>query len=226
TSELDILVAPTSGFLGDGFFNPSPRLAVRSAATGQALPNATVDVLIEHHLTGIRTSTTVVTDAQGEATIAPSLGNDAGPATIVLTRPGALPKVFRVGLYRWELLLNLVPPTGHPFLVARFVQGENRPMRILVAVDAPLPGGPVATPFGDLHTSLLNRGPSFGALDGLGLFGPANPIATAAPEFFQLVPLVVLPPPGTAAVFQVLGLDPVRPWPASIVISPARNVVF
>ena len=103
---------------------------------------------------------------------------------------------------------------------------DSPPTQTELAADLPLPGGPIPTPFGALHTSILSPGPNFAALDGLGAFGPPDPAAIAAPEYLQLIAMPNGPPMAVTVVLQVYAYEASLPYPQNILVSPPRQLVF
>ena len=98
-------------------------------------------------------------------------------------------------------------------------------MGFILAVHLPQVA-PVSSVCGDIHTSLLAPGPGPGTIDGLGILGPADPTAVAAPEYLRIFPLVDGIPTGLTIVLQIYARDDSRSYPHDIVVSPAMTLGF
>ena len=98
---------------------------------------------------------------------------------------------------------------------------------IVVAADVPPPApGFASTIFGDVYTSVLNPGPSFVALDGIGLLGPPDPSVVTNPNFIRTMTFPGLAGSGATAVFQVYGLDASQPTPLNGFVSNPVTITF
>ena len=164
-----------------------------------------------------------VTDGNGCATF-PTVLADAfvGFGQLTATAATAMPldiNVFHRGLFaNWVAAVELV-----------FVSYQDSIMGlpIIVAADVPQPSpGFVSTVFGEIHTGILNPGPSFVALDGIGLFGPADPTVVTTPNFVRTMTFPGLAGSGMTAVFQVYGYDAAQPTPLDGFVSNAVTITF
>ncbi|MCA9323164.1 MAG: hypothetical protein KDB53_20655, partial [Planctomycetes bacterium] len=201
-------------------------LKVAVTSTGTPVPNRVLTIT-ELPASGNPITTTVTTDAQGLATVSAVSSNQMGTGTLIIqsatTNALALPYHRR----RFQVTLNLNPPVGLPFIAVQLEHAGALPLPFTLAVDVPLPPpGALFTPFGDINTSLLARGPAFAAIDGLGLFGIPNPTAIADPNYFQVFPITSAIPPGTVAIVQAYARDFSLPFLDGIVISPAATLLF
>jgi hypothetical protein len=87
----------------------------------------------------------------------------------------------------------------------------------------------VLTQYGNIWTSILNPGPSFGALDGMGLVGPPMPAYTTGSVTPTWTMNVNPVPPlgGVMVLFQAYSVDTARyPAPESILISNVDTKTF
>ncbi|MCA9322568.1 MAG: VCBS repeat-containing protein [Planctomycetes bacterium] len=211
------------GFIGIGF-SRSTVLEVFDVATNAPVTGLPVSVRLDLP-NGTSTFSNLVSDAVGR--IQPSLSTGAleGQGTLLLKAPLTAPNWTPVPINSFQAILNLSPPSGPPFVSIRFKHGNLTAMPFLLGVDLPQPA-PIATPFGTVHTSLLAPTPSFGFLDGLGLFGPVDPTAVAAPEFLQIFPLTAGVPIGLTIVLQLYAYDGNLSFPHNIVVSPPRTLAF
>ena len=159
-------------------------------------------------------------DSQGYAQSNVGGGLAAGATTVTASAGGAA-ATFQ--LFVRGLSASWSASTG--FFFAHF-QNDN-PAPIVFAGDQPQPApGFLPTPYGPIYTSILAPQPGFGALDGLGLFGPPDPSLFTAPGWSRLF---VLPPAalsGITVVFQVYGLDLSIPFPDAAIVSNPVTITF
>lgn len=160
-------------------------------------------------------STQALTDANGRALTTLSAGSSTGKA-VVNAVAGIGSNVAVFDAFVRGLVVDLPTPT-----TLSIAYTHERPfLPILFCSDAPLPApGYVATPFGDLYTSVLSPGPAFGYIDGYGIFGSdafatLNNLGVFA-RSFNLAGL----PSGIPYVLQLYLIDPNFDYPANIVVS-------
>lgn len=136
---------------------------------------------------------------------------------------GVDPATFNV---TWRGLSAAYVPSAS--LLTLSVRHSATSSPLTVAFDAPQ-ASPVPTPFGGIHTSILNPGPSLGAFDGLGLIGPADPtVVTGSTEPVWDLGLTNLPQTGGLTLtFQAYALDTaLLPQPAAVMISNPVTITF
>ena len=114
-----------------------------------------------------------------------------GPLRALLDSIGAAPAAALLPVYLFQVIANLQPPNGNPFVSLRFGHGNG-----------------VGMPFI------------------LGVFGPPDPVAVAAPEFFQVFSLPAGVPTGLTIVPQVYAYDGSLSFPHNILVSPPRVLAF
>ncbi|MCA9323346.1 MAG: hypothetical protein KDB53_21590, partial [Planctomycetes bacterium] len=151
------------------------------------------------------TSSAVATDANGRATIVADFGPGAPPGRYPIRGAGAITGAS----FEAEIVLRQfeVWTTSNGSHVVIDYRHEDSSVPILVAVDTPLPApGFVSSPFGPIVTSLLSPGGGFAALDGLGVFGPADPQLVVGPTWQRAFALPATPLGLTLAI-QVYGFD-------------------
>lgn len=162
-----------------------------------------------------------ITDATGQASVTVTAGNAFGPVSVsAFVSDGTT----QFDLFVQGLRVFWMPNSG--VLVVNFTYGTAG-VPIIVAIDDPMPApGFVTTPYGDIHTSAVSPGPGFFALDGIGLYGPANPAMITSPWGWTGVyrGLGSLANSGIQKTFQVYGLDAALSSP--IIISNPETLVF
>lgn len=166
-------------------------------------------------------SSPAVTDLLGRVSVTPyntALGTPTVTARIGIG--GRAPRTTATLAMR-RLLIYLLPGANHPIIL--FYNHEDGPTPLIIAAD--FPRTPIPTPSGIIETSILSPQPGFIFLDGVGLFGTADPFVIADPDYIHVS---AVPPAlfGLSVVFQVYGIDPDYPFPQSIIISPAVTVTF
>ena len=167
----------------------------------------------------VLSSPTATTDAFGLASIT------AVPTVEGVVRVRASHTLF--GFVDFEIFVRRLTVNVAPGLLNFVYRHEHALVPIVLMVDAPLPApGFVATPFGELYTSAMSPSPTFIALDGLGIFGPADPSMVTPPSgqwtgFYFNVPLF-----GLSWIAQVAAYDTAYPWPETIALSNPAFFVY
>ena len=165
---------------------------------------------------------TTVTDTSGRATFIATADDFIGAGMLSISAAQADPidiPVFHRGLaVHWVSTIETL---------AVIYRDQTSGLPIVVAADTPLAApGVVPSLFGDIHTSLLAPGPSFVALDGIGLFGPPDPTIVTNPSFLRSFPIPGLAGTGAMAVFQVYGFDASQPYPLNGFVSNPVTIMF
>ncbi|MCA9320356.1 MAG: VCBS repeat-containing protein [Planctomycetes bacterium] len=176
----------TSGDHIRGWIDELPGASVELRVTERMRgnPAAGVPVTIRVHDGGGHVSEYPTrTGPSGTAIVPVDVGNSPGRGIVSVSAPGVQSDSTVLAIYRFEAVKNLTPPVGGPFVLVGFEHGSTDSVPLMIAVDLPTVA-PIWTPYGTLHTSLLSPSPSFGALDGLGVFGPyasGEPIPRSGP---------------------------------------------
>lgn len=160
----------------------------------------------------------VATDAQGNAHLNVTAADPAvyrGPITIrAITENGG--RDFHLFAHGLRVLApNASTRTFHLVL-------PHAGVPLLLMVDQPLPSpGYVNSIFGRLYTSVLSPLPTYGYLDGMGIYGPADPtlITNASGVWFRF--FANLPPLGLTFTAQFAGYDINYAFPQTVVLSNA-----
>ncbi len=174
---------------------------------------------------GSVSTATVTTDAQGfaQTNYTMAAAYSSNPA-ITVSSPGAASVPFNLV---WRgITVSYVPAIAFISATVRHSQ-VNSP--ITFAFDAPVASPFVTTNFNDIWTSVLAPLPSFGAFDGLGLVGPADPlIKTAAASPIWTKTQFGLPIFGGLTLrFQAYALDTaLLPSDAAIMVSNFVDVTL
>lgn len=177
---------------------------------------------------GTFSSNSVVTDAQGRATVGFTLppGYTGRPVTITARLPRGDSTAARV-VWRGLLSRGVVPGPVYPLVHLGFIHSEmNSPFTLAFEFGSPQP---LATPFGTIETGFLTPNPDTIVLDGLGLVGPPLPglrtlpnapfVETGIPSVPQLS--------GRRARVQAYAIDFSRyPDEDAFVITPAITLFF
>ncbi|MCA9320442.1 MAG: VCBS repeat-containing protein, partial [Planctomycetes bacterium] len=139
------------GWVAGGWPRPFV-LDVHDLAAGQPpVPNRNLTVT-EIPVSGAPITTTITTDAQGQALLVPSPSTVLGTGTFILQSPTTNALVLHYHRRVFSSVLNLNPPVGQPFVSVQFEQGGFDPLAFMLAIDVPLPApGFVFTPFGDIY---------------------------------------------------------------------------
>ena len=110
-------------------------------------------------------------------------------------------------------------PSG---LLFTFVH-EHPSVPIILVVDAPQSApGYSTTPFGRLYSSLLDPAPTAAIVDGIGVFGPADPQMLTALDG-TWTRMFTFPPQAQSWVAQIVSYDQAYAYPATYGLSNAAE---
>jgi glucose/arabinose dehydrogenase len=168
----------------------------------------------------------VLTDSQGSAstsyTLAPVY---IQPPVVTATAAGTSYVAFNV-VWRGIGVVYAVPPFSSITAEVRHSQ-TNSPFTL--AWEPPAPGPYLATPYGDVWTSVLAPLATFQCIDGLGLVGAPNPQVKTGPNApFWTTTVTNLPPfGGVTMLFQAYAVDTsLYPAPEAFMISNTQVVTI
>ena len=206
-------------------------IVVRATDVNSGLPRVgiTVEFDVISTSSGMTTcSSSTTTDTTGLATTSVIAPIERGAFTVIATSPNADPETpVIVDAFARRLDVSFEPIVGTLGALDLEFLNDRAGVPLLVAIDTPLPPpGFLSTVYGDIHTSIFSPGPTFGALDGIGVFGPPNPGIVAGPNFGGAFVIDAAPLAGMTFVFQVYGFDASRPFPAAVIASNPENVGF
>lgn len=145
---------------------------------------------------------TSVTDANGEATMSGTMGATFSGIPNVTATAGSSSIQVRP---TWRgVSTNVV--SNFVVLSIRH-SAANAP--VILAIDTPVAGPYISTPFGDIWTSILNPGSTAFVIDGFGLVGPLDPSAvTSAGGVWNRVFTISPSTGGLQVQIQAYGADP------------------
>ena len=226
TQVFTLTVAPNGSlttFAGSGAFArpgevfPAPLTARIVDTQGTPLSGVTLSFAVTSGAVSI-SAATAVTDAQGLAAVG-ATSTGAGRAIVTATSAG-------YGSTPFELFTRRLEVVAGPSELTAIYRHERPGVPILLMVDVPQAGTPLTTPFGEIHTSILDAAPTVILVDGLGLFGPVAPGLTTninGTFWRRFKPLV---PAGLSWVAQVLAYDLAYSWPLSLRLSNPVSFTF
>ena len=142
------------------------------------------------------------------------LATSSNPILIQAVTPGASPLLFSI---TWRGLVADYDPLADVLNLSIRHSQAGVPFTLVVQPAPPILWG---TAWGDILVDLWSPPPGFVTLDGLGFFGPPNPLATfgpSVPTFDLQIPNLQGPPGGALLVAQAFALDTSR-FPALSVI--------
>lgn len=207
SNQYAVLPATGSGQIansGQMFASPLSVNFLGCGAGPGSFPNVTFAVTSTPTSALSLSATTVTPTAAGVAPVFVTAAPDSvGAHTVVASIGGAPVATFNLFIRRLrtaKVATNVFANYSH----------EHGAVPLMFAVDTPLPApGYVATPVGNVATSILAPLPSLFVLDGIGIYGVVDGTLTTSASgswarLFSMVPALG----GTTFVFQVYGYDP------------------